>query len=88
MLSTVSGYHFWLCSQKNLPVAYLIHKVVSPKTQSHSSSCAILFPKYYLGGKVGTSELGWLLATALTSKNILTQDLTTVLTAKQGSLLE
>lgn len=44
------------------PVAYLIDKRVSPKTQSHSSSCAVLFLKYYLGGKVGTGELGWLLA--------------------------
>lgn len=58
--------------------------MVCPKTQSHSSSCAALFLRYYLGGKVGISELGWLLATAQTSKNILTQELTPVLTAKQG----
>lgn len=61
--------------------------MVSPKTQSHSSSCAVLFLKYYLGGKLGTGELQWLLATALTSKNILTQDLTTALTAKEGGFV-
>lgn len=79
---------FGYVAKKDLPVADLIHKMVSPKTQSHSTSCAVLFLKYYLGGKVGSSELEWLLATALTSKNTLTQDLTSVLTAKQGGLLQ
>jgi len=57
-----------LCSQEDLPLVYLIQKMVSSKTQSHSSSHAELFVKCCPGGKVGP----WCISIALdNSSNLL-----------------
>lgn len=57
MLALHSFMPSFLAMQSKTIFQLHISFMVSPKTQNHSSSCGVPFLKYYLGGKVGTSEL-------------------------------